>query len=442
MNKYSIPDHLLFKIVGDKLSKNREEEFGVDNVKVNVNNLINTDGKRILVQGDVQSGKTRNIVELIRRTTENEGYFIIFLTGLKNNLKSQNYKRFIEDFKRINDELDLDETDSDKYTVGSKESGKDSDLITINDLTSNGNTFITTELKKPDRLNIIYDLVKHLECKVLLIDDEGDEASLTDNTGGAINKIINLDNVQYFSITATPFKNLYENEEFYDEFIKLIPGKGYKGIKEFWNNYKIIDPNNYTDLIVAPIVEWAKRIIKFGIEDSQILFNVNLRKNYHIDIQSKIEEFFSEGLEKEKNKKWFIENGVYDFLSNFDTENIFVSNSDEDPETIKFHEKEMKTGHYIIIGGGNLSRGVTYDNLLVEVMVNSPDNNCSPGTLLQRARWFGYKKNHERIAVFINEPILESLKELDDLNDMTKEYELNGDYRDIFDRKKYRRLKI
>ena len=65
--------------------------------------------------------------------------------------------------------------------------------------------------------------------------------------------------------------------------------------------------------------------------------------------------------------------------------------ADED----NFYESK-KNGLNIIVGGSLVSRGFTFNNLLVEIILNSPEQKIPADTLLQRARWFGYRRASNR----------------------------------------------
>lgn len=432
MSRESIPESL-YSFFGIK-------KENIDLVtETNVVKFSSNDWKKLLVHGDVQSGKTRNLIEFIKRQTSIEPHFIIFLTGTKNNLLKQNGGRFRDEFQKMNEELGFK-----KYVTSSKEKLDDAGIFLINNFISNGVTYITSELKRPQQLTNLYHIAKEINGKILIIDDEGDEASLAKNTGEKINDIVNLDNVRFISITATPYRNLYYNEKFYDKFIKLTPGENYKGLGDFDDNYILIKREEVgmdEKTILNPLISWAHKITSTNsFPNSQILFNFSLWKDQHKDVSRSITNFLRNGLNKllENN---IINREIYDFLHNFPTDNIFISNSDMDRETTDHYEKIMDKGYWIIIGGGNLSRGVTYKNLLYEVMINSPDI-PNPGVLLQRARWFGYKEYYKDIRIYTTPDVVESFREIKDLDEWTKDYELGNCYKDVYNKKKYRKIKI
>lgn len=393
------------------------------NVKRNVEVLNNVVYKKLLVQGDVQSGKTDNLINYINSQTETEPLFIIYLTGTKNNLLEQNSKRFYSHFAKQNEILGFE-----KYKTYAKEVFSDLTILNINNLLKKGITYITSELKRPDSLSDLYKIAKHINGEILIIDDEGDEASLASKTKLAIEKLVSLENCRFLSITATPFKNLYSNEDFYDSFIKLEPGEGYWGIDNFKSNYEVINSKeSIEETIINPLIHWAEIITSGEMpNDSQILFNFSLYTDSHtqtkMDIIDSIKNIIPNLVNVEGMNKVAL-----DFLINFPINNIFISNSD-DTEMTKIYENKMSEGHYIVVGGGNLSRGISYNNLIIEVMINSPEVPTA-GVLLQRARWLGYKKQNEFIKIYTTSDVINSFEELSELNKMTKSHILHTNYK-------------
>jgi hypothetical protein len=75
-----------------------------------------------------------------------------------------------------------------------------------------------------------------------------------------------------------------------------------------------------------------------------------------------------------------------------------------------------KTGNSIIIGGHLVSRGYTFEKLYTTVMFNEPKEKNAADTLLQRARWFGYRNEIiNDLSVYISEKTLHSFEECLDL---------------------------
>lgn len=413
-------------------------------LEYNLKNLINAKGDSILIQGDVQSGKTNTIINLIKRLTENEGYFIIFLTGLTNDLKFQNASRFDGEFNKANEKLGWT-----KYSTGGIKQATDTAAFEINKLTSEGKTFITSDLKNVKQLNVLADLVDDLECKILIIDDEADEASVAKNTGQKIKNIIECKRTQqcvnsgvcaktdickdikYYAITATPYKNLYFQENIYDDFVVLETPASYKGLKEYKGKYRgIVDKENFTESLGNPLIAWAEMVVSSGFKNSQMLLNVKTATWKHENTRDTIIDFLKNSIHEDSDK---MSDEAYKFLVRFNRERIFISNSKEDRTRIEWLKKNMNEGHFIIIGGINLSRGLTFSNLIVEVMSNAPETNIDPGVLLQKARWFGHKENYKDLRIYLPNHLIEAYDELDWLNDFTKTYKLNGSYKEQFD---------
>lgn len=409
-----------------------------------VKKLTDATGRKVLVQGDVQSGKTDKIIELIKHRTDDEGWFVIFLAGTKTNLRKQNFERIEKSLREF-----YDTRDKRKYIISTKMNTTSDNIDIINNHLNSEGSYVTIEIKDVKQLERIYKVAKNLSDnnkKILFIDDEGDEASLANKTGDLIRKITELEGVQYFSITATPFKNLHDYENEYDQFVVLDAGDDYKGLKAYKQRYDIISENDTTDKIIEnSMIRWANTVTDKGFEKSQILFNFDLSTDVHSDIENKIDEFFRKelvNLHPLSNPDAGLKIAGYKFLQEFDVMRIYVSNSNQKDKLREFHESEMNKGHYIIIGGGTLSRGVTYENLLVEVMTNAPKEKMNPGTLLQRARWFGYKSTFEDISIFITEDIWDALEQLDKLNDWTRTYKLNTGYKEKFSEENHTKLKL
>ncbi len=433
MNKIKVPKELESFFLGTKELDDRS----------NLEKLVNSfkSHKKVLVYGEVQSGKTGNLIKYVEHITD-EPYLIIYLTGTKNNLLNQNHERFYEHFEELNEKYGYE-----KYFISRKEKASDSTITALRNILKDGNTYITNELKRPANLIELYSIIKELECNVFIIDDEGDEASLAEKTREQLERIISLPKVTFLSITATPFANLYYNEKFYDDYVKLTPWPGYKGIKDFYDNFIIINDEDIESIektIINPLINWANTIVVNDIKDAQILFNFKLLKREHENIRKIIKNFLSNDLINFK-KKQIINDDIYNLLSSIDDNEIFISNSDVEKDKALLNEENLDEGYKIIIGGGNLSRGITYKKLLTEVMINSPEI-PSPGVLLQRARWFGYRDDHKLIKIYLTKGIRDSFIDLDKLNDWTKEYSIGSGYKKIYkDRKKngeFRRIDI
>lgn len=98
-------------------------------------------------------------------------------------------------------------------------------------------------------------------------------------------------------------------------------------------------------------------------------------------------------------------------------------NSDTQNNTI------FKSGLSIIIGGDLLSRGITFKNLITELFIYD-SSSCAADTLLQRCRWFGYRKNHQFMNVITTKNVIAKLKEAKKYN-VLFEFQKDDHYIDI-----------
>lgn len=195
---------------------------------------INTDEPvKGLVMGYVQSGKTTSIESLITMAADNGWNLFIILSGTIENLRLQNLKRLKEDIE-YNQNGDIHWSFSPNLKVDNA-----SNLINSN------KKVVTVCLKNSTRLmnlkNWIFNESK-LELKnmkVLLIDDEADQASIDTKDiekeeRTKINELIvdivgneNFGAMNYVAYTATPYGNFlneYGNESLYPKnFIYTLP---------------------------------------------------------------------------------------------------------------------------------------------------------------------------------------------------------------------------
>ncbi|MDE6473044.1 MAG: Z1 domain-containing protein, partial [Ureaplasma sp.] len=101
---------------------------------------------------------------------------------------------------------------------------------------------------------------------------------------------------------------------------------------------------------------------------------------------------------------------IFQKLKNEINESLIVLNSNKNNDDECYVESDLK----IYIGGFLLSRGLTFENLLVEYFGYTPDS-ITYDTLLQRCRWFGYRSkliNHMKIIC--KEKTITYLKECED----------------------------
>ena len=231
-----------------------------------------------LVMGSVQSGKTANMIGLSTMAAHYDWNFIILLSGTIDNLRKQTRDRFYNDLS-VSGGVEwhvLDKTGNATYMADIKTGER---LMTENlklNVFQNGKStnnwmcrYVTVCLKNSTRLkNLIKwlqsDKVRASRLRILVIDDEADQASVntrkmdkneTDEElleRTAVNQlIIDLVNgkdengapssapfqaMNYISFTATPYANVlneaYEGSLYPKSFISSLPeSKAYFGAK-------------------------------------------------------------------------------------------------------------------------------------------------------------------------------------------------------------------
>jgi hypothetical protein len=213
-----------------------------------------------LVVGNVQSGKTANMAGLIAMAADHGWNFFIILSGTIDSLRIQTRNRLYGDLK--NDELG-------KFAWQTIDhlnlKNPDHHPTKINLKNDNVTRYLTVCLKNPKRLRdmlrwINYDPKKKSQMKILLIDDEADQASINtaqpDEQRRTINRlIVNLVEgkdakgnatgrygaMNYIAYTATPYANFLSEglpESLYPkDFITLLtPPNLYFGPSEIYGS--------------------------------------------------------------------------------------------------------------------------------------------------------------------------------------------------------------
>jgi hypothetical protein len=181
------------------------------------------DKKTKLIVGQVQSGKTTYMIEQAIKALKEDFDAVIVMGGNTNLLLNQTNKRFKFEFKPEEFNL-INVTRTEHYFI------------------PNGKTLIFS-LKTKYSLEKLLELLKNSNPKkILFLDDESDygginigtkeEKSLIYSYLRQINNLIM--NGEYFSITATPFADLLnDNAMNFDEIVVLPVNENYTGISYF-----------------------------------------------------------------------------------------------------------------------------------------------------------------------------------------------------------------
>jgi hypothetical protein len=362
-----------------------------------------------LIVGQVQSGKTRFMLEKAWESLNGDFDAVVLLGGGNNNLFNQTKSRFQDKFPRdVFLVIDVKETEISE--IRSKKT-------------------LIRSLKSIESMKKVLNLLENSTPKrIVILDDESDFGGInggTKNSPTAIHnvlaKIFNLKQhyVELYSVTATPYADVLSNDHF--EFIDielLKTGEGYFGLKRFLDEKKYIVENvdkKINGTRVIPNDVWTrilfshiKKILKGDLKISQLLLNIDLDEKTHesikIEISNILRTTFLKNLSLFQGFNIdFVRAKIEELLTN-----IFILNMN--------NSDWNKNGNSIIIGGHLVSRGYTFEKLYTTVMFNEPNEKNAADTLLQRARWFGYRNEIiDDLSVYMSEKTLHSFEECLDL---------------------------
>ncbi len=419
----------------------------------NWNNILLNDNfvnkENVLCIGQVQSGKTKNIENIIINGIKNEYCLIIVLAGITKIL-------FTQTNNRLQNNINMEKTrfmDKSRF-----------DKIKIN--IESGNNVIVNVLKTYKQLNDLFAYIDNINLvnkKVLIIDDECDFASVNISTENEskiyslISKLYNrIHSGKLLSFTGTPFANILSSnsEELYpDRIVVLKHYNNYCGLHYFNNhdNYILIDFKKndnphilYHNIFLQWLIFTSAGLLDDEYFKSELLINVEIENDKQELIFNKIINEFDVIYKNIQNKeiikkivnscedKSIIEEYTVDLIyekikeiiiylyNNF--ENCFILlNADNDGEKFKSGNKKF----CIIVGGYMVSRGFTFEYLTTELFLNVPnESKVAVDTLLQRCRWFGNRKSNNRIKflrIFMNKKVRDSLKEAESYLDLFQE---------------------
>ncbi len=386
----------------------------IDNTKLILNSILNVNNRSILINGEIQSGKTSNLISSIFTLNSIDKYdLIIYFTGRLNELNRQNSERFFNSFKE-----DVN------YIVDSVKDPSDIKGHTINATTDK--TLIYSIVKYSDKYDSLYKMIRDNKLKTLIINDEGDDSTLVGLSKKFNEDILQLcNNNKSITITATPFRNLIDYESQYDDYIVLRSPKEYSSIDKF--NYinlsNLNKPNeeNESHFIARSLDDWMGKID--DKKGNQFLINILNEKDEHKSILSFVKEFIESRIHLNKGKVSDVAKKV-----SFDQSRLIL-NGDSGKMTIEdINKREEIT---IIVGGMKLSRGITFEKLTGQLITSFSDNKIPAGTLLQKARWCGYR-DESNTFIYMNDKLIRAFQELVALQEMTLNYKIGNDYKSKF----------
>lgn len=439
----------------------------IDNAASILSNCVNPNVKHKqsstgLVIGKVQSGKTSNFIALTSLAFDNGFDLVLVMGGTKNNLVQQNTERLEKSYAEIANEVVILNTTKYKELVSETK---------ITDFLQAGKKVIVVLLKNTkSHINYVNEKVfssrsVFLNYPVLIVDDEGDEASLNtlvskgkeSPTYKAIKKLRNsLNRHSYISVTATPQANILIEalDVLSPDFGILVdPGEGYCGLDVFhgFNDTHLIQiPDNEENLLegFCPdsislalsmfFISCAVRDIRStpNKKKTSMLIHPSLKRYDHRVVTESINSTLNlwksraentndisyNNLRKQFQKaySYYIDSGVTD-IPPFDAlegqiitalkgVGVHVINGESvSNDTDKFYN------YNIYIGGNLLSRGLTLEGLTITYIIRTAQGPSNADTVEQRARWFGYKADYiDLCRVFATGKILKQFYSIRD----------------------------
>jgi len=411
-----------------------------------------------LVIGKVQSGKTSNFISITALAFDNNYDIVIVLGGTKKPLVKQNRDRIKEYFATTKDVLVLDTTDFKDQLTAQK----------MHQFCKMNKKVVIVALKHPSQINYIADSIfcdfVLREKPTLIIDDEGDEASLNtlvkkgkkSPTYEAIENLKDrLERHCFLSITATPQANLLIDtlDVLSPDFGVLVdPGKGYCGLDVYHsdNTYTRRIPDNETSLLDDGIPKsfidaismffvacaiFKNRSMKPGDKLSMLIHPSQLKADHEI-VFKKVEALINDWCQKSENKRdiayaplkkillaayrGYERTGVegllpFDMLEDDIIQAMMVCglhkiNGDSVPKGA-----DDIYDYNIYVGGTMLGRGLTLKGLAITYIIRTAKGVSTADTVQQRARWFGYKMRYlDLCRIFAVGKIIKEFREIRD----------------------------
>lgn len=385
----------------------------------------------VLALGHVQSGKTTSITALAAAAADAGYQVIVAFLGSTNLLLEQNRSR-------LENAFDIEGRSDYVWTRVNNPASDAAGNRILTDV-SRGQTVLASILKHAGRIESAAKQFAKLPAgtRVLVIDDEADQASLNTNqpaesrTYSAIRNLRDvLPSHLYVQYTATPYAPLLLDAADVlrpDHVVFLTPGIGYTGGKEFFldnadevvRNVPLLDEQASKtpplDLqrslhgALSSFLAGSALLLIHGSASTPISMLVHstarndVQARYEYLIRQQIKKWVSgvdpedsstipDSIEVERQR--IVSHGVDDvddqvFASKLkfvlDWATTWLVNSAADVNKVDWHVSPI----HILVGGNKLDRGFTVEGLTVTYM-NRP---ASPqvDTLEQRARAFGYR---------------------------------------------------
>lgn len=416
-----------------------------------------------MLLGNVQSGKTGQMLGAISLLADKGYRLFILLTTDNVDLQRQTYnrvKKSLLDFNVISEkeEVLFEQVRLTKPTV----------------IVLKKNSRV---LRKWKDILVNTDICHGLP--LVIFDDEADAASLNtkvnSNKVSPINRNLSLikktsTSSVYIEVTATPQAVLLQSlvSGWRPSFVTYFkPGSQYLG-----GNFFYSDPTSYCAIFTEDneldkIIADDDTVTPDGLRDSILTFlevcaykkikgetncNFMIHPNVKIDVHNKfvnrVQEFLNllevsqneKGFEKALKNIWTdlqhtkpdfpsfedIQNGVTDILDNTEimvvplNSKSFVCRDSSNPDAL-----DLSKGFNIVIGGNTLGRGITFPHLQTVYYCRSAKR-MQADTFWQHSRIFGYDREKELVRIFIPQPLYKFFVELNKSNEMLIEQVTHG----------------
>jgi len=409
-----------------------------------------------LMVGKIQSGKTGNLIGAAAHALDQGYKLVIIYLSDQYALYEQNLERLKVSFKVNDDSIQF--IDNSKISEELSIYEKSPEDINYHLSLGRTFIICTLKNpKRISDISDIFSQSRIVKEKVMIIDDEGDDISqnthgskhkktppierkYSPNNREIVKLMKSFENYVYISVTATPQAPLliYKFEELSPNFVSLVyPGSEYSGLETFHSEAypyltKVIDDHKILLEKQHGIPESLKKAFAYFFLGGTIRLKNNpqdqiFRHSFLIHLDkliikqndnfNRLQSYF------EKLKSEFLV-GKGTELSFFVklTKDIILEENNRNPFTIQYSDslmseifsviKETKLvvlngsqevknlkktvqgrRFFIVIGGDMLDRGLTIEGLAVSYFTRS-GKKSQVDTLLQRARWYGYKMNY------------------------------------------------
>ncbi len=422
-----------------------------------INRSFNHGGETTgLLLGNVQSGKTGQMLGIMSRLADEGFRIFIMLTTDNVDLQRQTYNRVHNSLSTFTVLSERDEA------VFARANGRTPIAIVLKKNTS--------VLKKWKDILLNADVCRGQS--LVILDDEGDAASLNTlvnrHRTSTINR--NLQKIKdtahggtlYLEVTATPQAIILQSaiSDWRPAFITYFkPGDGYLG-----GNFFFSDPTSYTISLtsedeLSEVLADDDNVCPAGLQASIASFLVNCahkslndnsncnfmihpsvkiahhqrfvdRVNEHLNllVNSSDEDDFRDSmfdawkdLQRTKPDLEPFDDILERIKYILDEELIrviplnsqsFVCRDSEDPNALKLNEN-----FNIVVGGNTLGRGITFPNLQTVYYCRS-SRMPQADTFWQHSRIFGYDREKEMVRIFIPESLHELFVELNKSNEL------------------------